>query len=316
MTMLHESPDPVVDPSARRFRAPTVEQALTDARAELGPDVEVLDASRIRRGGVGGFFATDLGVEVAIRKRSHDTHTTADDTFGTVADELERRVTNDRPPVAEGGGPQPLDERSSIERLLARASTSDGFGTGIEPPSELSFAEHLARELAVSNTARPLREISATDNSHTDDVTVTRRPAEPREPDVAPEPFLPPAALTGAELADTPPAGAIEHESSDPYGHLRGTGLDTRAIHEALVAVPVPTSLIDASRERPAAWPDPSDQITVGASALGRLVQEVGNAVAGMNDADARPARVTVTLGYADGSTMEFAADMNGPRRV
>jgi flagellar biosynthesis GTPase FlhF len=55
------------DPSgttAQRFRAPTVEEALQRARELLGDDAEIIEANRIRRGGIGGFFATELGVEV------------------------------------------------------------------------------------------------------------------------------------------------------------------------------------------------------------------------------------------------------------
>lgn len=49
---------------ARTFRAATLDDAVAAARAELGPDVELLEAHRVRRGGLGGFFATDLGVEI------------------------------------------------------------------------------------------------------------------------------------------------------------------------------------------------------------------------------------------------------------
>jgi flagellar biosynthesis GTPase FlhF len=50
--------------AAQRFRAPTVEEALQRARELLGDDAQIIEANRIRRGGIGGFFATELGVEV------------------------------------------------------------------------------------------------------------------------------------------------------------------------------------------------------------------------------------------------------------
>jgi hypothetical protein len=54
-------------PEARTVRAETVEEALEVARRELGvKDVRVLQASRMRRGGVGGFFARELGVELVV----------------------------------------------------------------------------------------------------------------------------------------------------------------------------------------------------------------------------------------------------------
>lgn len=67
------------DPSgttAQRFRAPTVEEALQRARELLGDDAEIIEANRIRRGGIGGFFATELGVEVLAQSpgsRAQDT---------------------------------------------------------------------------------------------------------------------------------------------------------------------------------------------------------------------------------------------------
>ncbi len=49
-----------------RFRAPTLEAAIALAETSLGTRVRVVAANRIRRGGIGGFFASDLGVEVTV----------------------------------------------------------------------------------------------------------------------------------------------------------------------------------------------------------------------------------------------------------
>ncbi len=49
-----------------RFRAPTLEAAIALAETSLGARVRVVAANRIRRGGIGGFFASDLGVEVTV----------------------------------------------------------------------------------------------------------------------------------------------------------------------------------------------------------------------------------------------------------
>jgi hypothetical protein len=49
-----------------RFRAPTLEEAIALAETSLGARVRVVAANRIRRGGIGGFFASDLGVEVTV----------------------------------------------------------------------------------------------------------------------------------------------------------------------------------------------------------------------------------------------------------
>ena len=48
----------------RTYRAETLDAAMEAARRELGPGVRVISADRLRRGGVGGFFATEIGVEI------------------------------------------------------------------------------------------------------------------------------------------------------------------------------------------------------------------------------------------------------------
>lgn len=53
----------------RKYRASTLDEAVAEARAEMGPEVELVEAHRVRRGGLGGFFATDLGVEITAVRR-------------------------------------------------------------------------------------------------------------------------------------------------------------------------------------------------------------------------------------------------------
>jgi hypothetical protein len=48
------------------FRAATLDEAIAVAEHSLGTRVRVVAANRIRRGGIGGFFASDLGVEVTV----------------------------------------------------------------------------------------------------------------------------------------------------------------------------------------------------------------------------------------------------------
>lgn len=80
MTDLLTQSDPNLDAQAsglglgattetRKFRASTLDEAVAEARAELGPEVELVEAHRVRRGGLGGFFATDLGVEITAMRR-------------------------------------------------------------------------------------------------------------------------------------------------------------------------------------------------------------------------------------------------------
>lgn len=54
------------EPETMSFRAATLDEAIALAERSLGARVRVVAANRIRRGGIGGFFAADLGVEVSV----------------------------------------------------------------------------------------------------------------------------------------------------------------------------------------------------------------------------------------------------------
>jgi len=62
---MHSQPS-ADDASVVKFRGATYDAAVEAAEKALGPRVKVLAADRIRRGGIGGFFATELGVEVTV----------------------------------------------------------------------------------------------------------------------------------------------------------------------------------------------------------------------------------------------------------
>ena len=49
-----------------RFRAPTLDEAIELAEQSLGARARVVAANQLRRGGIGGFFASDLGVEITV----------------------------------------------------------------------------------------------------------------------------------------------------------------------------------------------------------------------------------------------------------
>jgi hypothetical protein len=49
-----------------RFRAGTLEEAVELAEKSLGARTRVIAANQLRRGGIGGFFASDLGVEISV----------------------------------------------------------------------------------------------------------------------------------------------------------------------------------------------------------------------------------------------------------
>jgi hypothetical protein len=87
------------------FRGATLEEAIALAEQSLGPRIRVVAANRIRRGGIGGFFASDLGVEVSVVLEDE-----------TIEDAIERMVAA-----------SDADER---ERWRSRAS-----GPALEPAS-------------------------------------------------------------------------------------------------------------------------------------------------------------------------------------
>ena len=64
-------------PSQQRFEGPDLEALLDDVRSRFGDDVSIVEANRIRKGGVGGFFAREL-YEVVV-----DGEETAPATAGT-----------------------------------------------------------------------------------------------------------------------------------------------------------------------------------------------------------------------------------------
>lgn len=133
MTDLHQPSDTATasgsadaGTTTQRFRGSSYEHALATATKELGDGVRVVEASRIRRGGLGGFFATDLGVEIAV-----------------VADErADREFSAEVMQLADGGMEGLLVEIERAERQSVR-----NVGASIGPVTEstpASFADHLA----------------------------------------------------------------------------------------------------------------------------------------------------------------------------
>lgn len=185
-------------------RGASIEEAARTAQDLIGRPVKVVKADRIRRGGIAGFFATDLGVEVTVVPVSN--------------------VAYDRPSVSFA---------EAFERLMADAATGDQHdGTA----SRVADAE---RSVAVPGLVAPVlpvpgplvvdpdgRPVLPTDIEEvvTDGPVVTAPPVgdvdvrreqdvvEPLEP--APQPVtampLPASALPGSVLpAPALPASAL-----------------------------------------------------------------------------------------------------------
>ena len=115
------------------YRAATIEEAVEAAANDLGSDIEIITANRIRRGGVGGFFATDLGVEVVVArlepgKRSIPARRGAAARAGNGGDALQAFLdtenTADATADGDGGGNDGLDRLLAVcigQRLQAFA---------------------------------------------------------------------------------------------------------------------------------------------------------------------------------------------------
>ena len=121
--------DPDGTPSPHRFRAATVEEALRQVRASLGEDAEIVEANRIRRGGIGGFFATELGVEV-VALGSTDQDTTAASTMPSLAPD-QRRPAEPADLAAPTATPTDRPTRSP---LRARQAWRQAVGDELREP--------------------------------------------------------------------------------------------------------------------------------------------------------------------------------------
>lgn len=105
-TQEHDDTKPV------RFRAATLSEAVQLAEQSLGARTRVVEANQLRRGGIGGFFASDLGVEISVVVEDE-----------TVDDALERMVDE----VA-------AEER---EQWRDRAGTVSAVGNAVVSPDEV-----------------------------------------------------------------------------------------------------------------------------------------------------------------------------------
>ena len=94
--------------SQLQFEGPVLEDLLERVRAEVGPDARIVAANRVRKGGVGGFFAKE-GFEVVV------------DAARTASDRARRRRRrSSRPPQLARRAPTSVldlaEEVNAIER--------------------------------------------------------------------------------------------------------------------------------------------------------------------------------------------------------
>ena len=106
------------DQDTLRFRAPSLEEAVALAEQSLGTRVRVVAANRIRRGGVGGFFAADLGVEVIVTPASETVEDALERLINDSADEERTQWTAER-------SAEPIFERGDAPIGRAASTTHD-----------------------------------------------------------------------------------------------------------------------------------------------------------------------------------------------
>lgn len=194
---------PTADADVMKFRAPTLEEAIAAAEDALGGKVTVVEANRIRRGGIGGFFSTDLGVEVSVVPEDESIDEALERLVAeSEADERRQWQRRARSAAREEAAaqspspvtldpdmfvPEPAEPEISMQALRAMATL---------PVEEQPFAPRATRRL------RPSTEMV----SATDIVAELRQLAEPVMPAAAPAAPAPRAAAPAP--ADAPRAAA------------------------------------------------------------------------------------------------------------
>ncbi len=106
--------EPPADPDVVTFEAGTVEEAMERLVSSLGDDAEIVDAQKVHRGGIAGFFARER-VELTARPRA--TRTEAKPRFDELLlAEIERTEpssTSALPPAAGASITAPREDQSS-----------------------------------------------------------------------------------------------------------------------------------------------------------------------------------------------------------
>jgi len=277
--MIMQSTQPSPEQTApRRFRAATIDEALEAARRELGPDIELVEANRIRRGGVGGFFATELGVEIVVDVPPYFAGATA-----TGKPHFYDRVVEE-----EIGAPSGLDRlienAARAERVANRDVATAGGSSGDDRTAHdlSSFAEHFAREMSEHvPSARP----------------------------EVPQPTAAPPARDLDELAELPRARRIAPEPS-PQPAVEP------AVERPVERAPR-TRRSERKAPASAAKRDPLRRPSeLAAAAASRLISDLAEVVARDGSRVEDLARLRVSITTPDGAVIELTAEMDGRDRA
>lgn len=176
-------------------RGSSIEEAARTAQELIGRQVRVVKADRIRRGGIAGFFATDLGVEVTVVPVGAAPSDSPSVSFAEAFDRLMEDASSGDWHSVSAPLAQPADEAfmALLDEVssLPRVDRSDvGSNRGVDPVVELPplLASNLLGQLSVPPAFVPSAFV----------------PPAPPAPPAAPVPAPPAAELPAPSPAPAP----------------------------------------------------------------------------------------------------------------
>jgi flagellar biosynthesis GTPase FlhF len=202
----HEGP-------AQRFRGSTYDEALTAAVDELGQKLRVIEANRIRRGGLGGFFATDLGVEISV--------VTEPDDLGDASRRRESAQADSEysPTQSPARGLGSFAEHLAVESggatrvLLGSSSGGKWQDSPIDGPLSASAADVLERRTEQINAVERLNQLEGRRHSQSIEAPAADRESRAQQwRTVEPATDAKPTTIEQDSVAER--AAAIEHAAN------------------------------------------------------------------------------------------------------
>lgn len=140
--------------STQRFDGRDLDAALARARQEVGPTARVVNAERVRSGGIGGFFARErVEIEVEVADERH-TEVAADDAPISVMDLAELVSRAEHLDAAASIGER-RDTVAALTGARQQETPADRLSRPVVSTESASFAEILDRLTAESATVTP-----------------------------------------------------------------------------------------------------------------------------------------------------------------
>ena len=177
-------------------RGASIEEAARTAQDLIGRPVKVVKADRIRRGGIAGFFATDLGVEVTVVPVSNVAYDRPTVSFAEAFERLmEEASIGDQ---HEGPAPEPPDQAE------ASAATAPIMPVVLPVPAPLVVVPERRPVVGADIDGESCAEAAKAAECR-DDVSVVPEPLEELAPQPAVEVPLAPPVVPAPDAAVTAP---------------------------------------------------------------------------------------------------------------